>query len=234
MNAKTVEKVTTPARFQVAMLSWLAPGAEAALLRFRQEAAALWDRYDLRIERLLNCVGKGQLVGNNPHPVPQLLQVISFPSVAAFQAYTADPDYVRLAKDRDASMERITAVVGMPLDVSALQPTSASVPSQRLYGVAFVRFQPEGAAGLAEFNRLASGLFLRHGMHVELMFDVAKSVTPIGESLADFAPERVIVFYLDDPAALRAYATDPEYIELAPIRDRGLAAYDFFLGKVPA
>jgi hypothetical protein len=71
-------------------------------------------------------------------------------------------------------------------------------------------------------------------MHVELMCDVGKIVAPIGKPLAEFAPERVIVFYLDDPTALRGYATDPEYVELAPIRDQGLAAYDFFLGKVPA
>jgi uncharacterized protein (DUF1330 family) len=129
----------------------------------------------------------------------------------------------------------MTAILGTPLDVSALQPVSTSTPSDRLYGVAFARFHPpDGAARLNEFNQRAGNLFARHGMHVELMCDVGKIVAPIGKPLAEFAPERVIVFYLDDPTALRGYATDPEYVELAPIRDQGLAAYDFFLGKVPA
>jgi uncharacterized protein (DUF1330 family) len=234
MTNKTVHETATSERPLVAMLGWLAPGAEVALAQFRQEAAPLFAKYDLRVERVLAGVGKGQLVGSNPHEVPQLLQVISFPSMAAFQAYTSDPDYVRLARQRDAYVQRMAVVIGMPLDVSTLHPTSTSTLSQRLYGVAFLRFHPDGAAGLTEFNQRASGLFARHGMHVERMFDVAKTVAPIGEPLVCFAPERVIVFYLDDPAALRGYATDPEYVELAPIRDRGLAAYDFFLGKVPA
>jgi uncharacterized protein (DUF1330 family) len=234
MINETVQGTATPSRLQVLMLSWLAPGAEAALAQFRQEAAPLFAKYDLRVERVVAGIGKGQLVGNNPHEVPQLMQVISFPSVTAFKSYTCDPDYVRLSKPRDAHVQRMTAIMGMPLDVSALQPASSSTLSQRLYGVAFLRFHPNGSAGLTEFNQRASNLFARHGMHVELTFDVAKVATPIGEPLADFTPERAIVFYLDNPAALRAYATDPEYVELAPIRDRGLAAYDFFLGKVPA
>lgn len=232
MTKRTEQVTTTSGRLLVAMLGWLSEGAEAALSEFRREAAPLFVKYDLRVERMLAGVGKGQLVGTNQHEVPELMQVLSFPSIAAFQAYTSDPDYVRLAARRDKYLKRMTAAVGMPLDVSTLAPASASALSQRLYGMAFVRFLPDGASGLTEFNHRARGLFARHGMHVELMFDISKSVTPIGEPLVDFAPERAIVFYLDDPAALRGYATDPEYLELAPIRDRGLAAYDFFLGKV--
>jgi len=219
-------------RFLVATLCFPGPEADRAIARFQDQAAHLFAKHDLRIERTLTCTSKGQLTGENRHPLPQRIQVISFPSIAAFQAYTADPEYIRLANARDATIERLIAVVGPALDVAALGPTSDSVPSQRLYGVAFVRFLEGGATGLAEFNRRASGLFSRHGMHVEHMFDVARVAAPIGEALPDFSPERVIVFYLDDPSALKAYATDPEYLELAPLRDRGLASYDFFLGRV--
>jgi uncharacterized protein (DUF1330 family) len=234
LNAQTDPKTDTSPRFQVAMLCWLAPGAEATLAQFRKEASPLWDKYDLRTERVLNCTGKGQVVGENAYEAPQLIQVISLPSAAAFQAYLADPEYVHLAKQRDTAFLRLSAIVGMPMDVTALHPTSTQAATKRLYGIAFLRFQPDGAEGLAEFNRRAGDLFLRHGMHVELMFNVMKTVTPVGEALSDFAPQRVIVFFLDDATALRDYATDPEYIELAPIRDKGLLSYDFFLGKVKA
>jgi hypothetical protein len=38
------------------------------------------------------------------------------------------------------------------------------------------------------------------------------------------------VFFLDHAAAMKGYATDPEYAALAPLRDTGLESYDFFTG----
>ena len=189
MNSETATSTATSERIQVAMLAWLRPDAPAALARFRQEAAPLWQKYDLRVERTLTSVGKGQLVGTNPHEMPDTMQVISLPSLAAFQAYASDPDYLRLAQVRDAHLRRMTATIGTPLDVSSLRPSSVSDPLKRVYGVAFIRFKPGGADGFAEFNRRAAALFARHGMHIESMFDVVKTVTPVGESLPEFAPE---------------------------------------------
>jgi uncharacterized protein (DUF1330 family) len=215
----------------ITMLVWLKPDGASALTTFREHAAPLWDKYDLRVERVLSCTGKGQLVGENAYDVPDLIQIITLPSLEDFQQYAADPEYLRLAAARDAGVLRMTAVIGRALDVSALNPSSDSAIGTRQYAVAFARFRPEGASGLDEFNRRAIDLFTRHGMHVEVMANVLKTVTPVGAPLNDFAPERVVVFFLDEPAALRAYASDPEYKELAPIRDAGLRSYDFFLAR---
>lgn len=220
-------------RLYITMLLWLKPEGERTLNTFREAAASLWRQHDLRVERMLTGTGKGQLIGVNPHDVPDLLQVISMPSLDAFRAYTASPEYVRLAAARDQGIVRMVAVMGEPLDVSAVNPISASELAGRQYVVAFARFLPGGAEGMDEFNRRAHALYVRHGMHVEAMLQVAKTVTPIGAELAGFAPERVIVFFLDDAAALKGYATDPEYKELAPLRDAGLSSYDFFLARCP-
>lgn len=220
-------------RTAITMLVWLKPEGQHALARFREQAAPLWQRYDVRVERVLTGAGKGQLVGTNDYEVPEIMQVISVPSMASFQQYVADPEYQRLAAERDAGIARMVAVIGAPLDVSAFHPESSSETSARLYGLAFVRFLAGGAEGMLEFNRRAKGLFERHGMHIESMIDVAKTVTPVGSPLASFAPERVLVFFLDDPSAMKGYAADPEYKDLAPMRDRGLDRYDFFVGKVP-
>ena len=224
---------TETPRVHITMLVWLKPAGRAALAAFREGAAPLFSKYDVRIERMLAGTGKGQLVGMNAHDVPDVLQVFSVPSLEAFRAYTTDPEYVRLATMRDAGIRRMTAVIGRALAADP-SSTSSSVPSGRLYGMGFLRFAPDGAARLAAFNHQAQSLFSRHGMHIERAIEVDKTQTPVGEPLADFAPERVVVFFLDNAEALRGYASDPEYVELAPIRDRGLRAYDFFLGKVPA
>jgi len=220
-------------RLYIVMLVWLKPGGEQALNRFREQAAPLWREHDLRVERVLTGTGKGQLVGANPHQVLDLLQVVSVPSLEAFRAYTGSPEYVRLAAARDQGIARMVAVIGPALDVSAYNPVSRSEPAARQYGVAFARFLPGGADGMDEFNQKANALYVRHGMHVEAMVQVAKTMTPVGTELEDFAPERVVVFFLDDAAALKAYAADPEYKVLAPLRDLGLRSYDFFLARSP-
>jgi uncharacterized protein (DUF1330 family) len=221
-------------RIAVTMLLWLTPGGERALNTFREQAEPLWRKHDLRVERVLQGTAKGQLVGENPHDVPALIQVITLPSLDAFRAYVSDPEYVRLAAARDEGIARMVAVIGRPLDVSTLQPTSASAAGSRQYGVAFASFLADGEAGLDEFNRRASALYARHGMHVESMLKVLRVVTPVGEELVGFAPERVIVFFLDEASALGRYASDAEYRALAPIRDAGLRSYQFFLATVPA
>ena len=214
----------------ITMLVWPGPEGLAALKAFRERAQPLFAKYDVRVERALAATGKGQLVHTNPWDVPGVIQVFSVPSIEAFRAYLADPGYQALAKERDGVLVRIVAVIGKPIsDQSSASSTSAL--EARLYGVAFAKFKPGGGDGLLEFNRRAAPLFRRHGMHVEHLLETSTVVTPVGSPLTDFAPERVIVFFLDDAASLGAYASDPEYKALAPIRDVGLERYDFFTAK---
>lgn len=218
-------------RIIVTTLLWLKPGGSEALARFRDRAAPLWTKYDLRIERVLVGTGKGQLVGTNDHDVPDVIQLFSLPSREAFQSYVADPEVRRISAERDAGIARSVAMVGDTLDVSALRPESDSDTSGRQYVLALVRFLEGGAEAMVEFNTRARPLFARHGMHIEAMSNVKSTLTPVGDPLPDFAPERVVLFFLDSATALKAYASDPEYRELAPIRDKGLRSYDFFLAK---
>ena len=120
----------------------------------------------------------------------------------------------------------------MSITESAIATPGQGEPATRLYGVGLVRFKPGGEAGLDAFNRQAQPLFARHGMHVESMQQVMQVMTPVGMADA-LAPQRVVVFFLDDASRLPAYASDPEYRQLAPLRDNGLERYDFFLGTVP-
>lgn len=219
-------------RFTLTMLMALQPDGAAALAAFRQAAGPLLARHDVRIERVLRIHGKGQIVGSNDFEQPDLIQQISLPSPEAFKAYVADPEYLALAPARDAGLRRLSVCVGPSLDVSAIATPGQGEPATRLYGVGLVRFKPGGEAGLDAFNRQAQPLFARHGMHVESMQHVMQVMTPVGTS-SGLAPQRVVVFFLDDASCLPAYASDPEYRQLAPLRDNGLERYDFFLGTVP-
>lgn len=217
------------ARFVLTMLMGLQPEGAAALTSFRQSAGPLLARHDVRIERVLRIRGKGQIVGSNDFELPDLIQQISLPSREAFNAYLADPEYQALAPVRDAGLRRLSVCAGPAMDVSTIATPGRGIPTTRLYGVGFVRFRPGGEAGLDAFNREAQSLFARHGMHVESMQQVAQTMTPVGTG-DGLAPQRVVVFFLDEAAQLPVYAADPEYRRLAPLRDEGLERYDVFLG----
>lgn len=220
---------TNTPRFTMMMMLWLKPDGATALATFRQKAASLFEKYDLRVERLLKISGKGQIVGQNLYEAPHLVQIISFPTAAQFQAYASDPQYLALAQQRDEGLSRMTVMAGMAVDVSAIATPGQGQLADRLYGVGLVRFKPGGSEGLDAFNLQAQPLFARHGMHVESMLAVKQTLTPVGEA-DNMQPERVIVFFLDHAAAMKAYATDPQYAELSPLRDTGLQSYDFFTG----
>jgi uncharacterized protein (DUF1330 family) len=218
-------------RFTMTMLLWLKPDGAAALAAFRQQAAPLFETYGLRVERQLKISGKGQIVGDNPFETPHLAQTISFPSAAQFKAYVSDPQYLALAQQRDQGLHRMTVIAGTALDVSHISTPGQGPLEERLYGVGLVRFKPGGSQGLDAFNLRAQALFARHGMHVESMLEVQQTLTPVGNA-EGMQPQRVVVFFLDHPAAMKGYATDPEYAALAPLRDTGLETYDFFTGGV--
>ncbi len=217
-------------RFAMAVLITLKPDGATRLAQFRQQAAPLFAEYDLRVERLLKITAKGQVVGENRADQPDLVQLLSFPSAAHFKAYASDPRYLALAAQRDEGISRMIVLAGVPCDTAAIATPGAGEASTRLYGLGLIRFKAGGAARLDAFNLQAKALFARHGMHIEAMLDVQHVMTPIGAGAhADTA--RLVLFYLDDASALPGYVSDPEYRALAPLRDAGLEAYDFFLGS---
>lgn len=218
------------ARFVVIMLMTTKPDSAAGLTSFRTQAAPIFQDYDLRVERQLTVRAKGQIVGENRFALPEMIQVLSFPSAERFKAYLADPRYQALAPLRDAALASMTVLAGQSLDISRVHTPGLGPVASRLYGVGLVSFKPAGEAGLDTFNERAQALFKRHGMHVELMMRVQHGAQPVGEKDERMNPERVVVFFLDDASAMRGYLADPEYIALAPLRDEGLNTYDFFVG----
>lgn len=236
MSTTTQPKATIASaapRFTLAMFVWLKPNGAAVMAEFASQAASLFATYDLRVERRLSITGKSQVVGENRFESPDVIQLLSFPSVEAFKAYVTDPQYVELAKRRDDGIRRLTVMSGFPLDLEHLSTPGSGPAHTRLYGVGLARFLENGYIGMDAFNAQAQGLFARHGMHLESILSVGQVMTPIGEP-NDMDPQRIVVFFLDQAAALPGYASDPEYQALAPLRDDGLETYDLFLGVAPA
>lgn len=175
----------------------------------------------VHLVRRLEGTQAGALVGENPHPVPQRMEVLRGSRVALTQ-------YLRRLR-LDPGVERQVHLMGAPVDRTEFHPESDAPVQTRLYGVSLIQFHPGGAEALLAYTRKASGLLQRHGLHVEAMFDVDESVAARGDALP--AQDRVMVFYLDTPESFRAYLADPEYEELSAERERGFKAYDFFFAR---
>lgn len=216
--------------FMISMMIWLKPEGQKGLLEFKEKASPLFEKYGIKVERVISIKNKGQIIGQNLLETPHLIQIISVPSFEIFQKYLNDPEYLKLAPIRDQSTEKILVSMGPSIDVSNFNSMSDSKLTERLYGVGFVKFKENGRHGLMEFNARAVNVFKRHGMHVESMFDVRASKAAVGELPSAFLPELIVTFFLDSSESMKAYINDPEYQELAPLRDQGLLTYDFFVG----
>lgn len=215
----------------ITMMMWIKPDGEVKIKEFKEKAQELFHKYEIKVERSILITAKGQLIGENKIEKPSVIQIISVSSLENFKNYVADPEYKKLSAIRDEGLDRMVATVGTSIPTEDFNPHSDSLVSERLYVVAFTNFSYPSGDGILEFNQKASELFKKYGMHVESMSDVKNILYPLGEKIDPFNPQRTIVFFLDNAATMSSYINDPEYKELAPLRDRGLITYDFFIGK---
>lgn len=214
------------------MLVSVKAGAEEDFSIFSKKNAPLLRKYDIELFKALAIKVKGQLVGQNDVPQPDFISVFKIPSMPRFVEYMSDPEY-KEASDLRALCT--TSVIGyftneLPLPVT---PNLSSQLINRMYVVGLANFKEGDSDGIEEFNKQAiqKGLFEKHGMHIELQLQPFKVATVVGDAKVE-TPDRVQLFFVDNPENLKQYISDPLYKELSPIRDSTLLKYDFFGGSV--
>jgi len=201
---------------------------------FQEKAEDLFEKYDLRMEHALNIVKKGEIGEvKNSIEQPDRINVFSLPSMELFQKMAVDDEYQELAKIRDAGLRKFNATLGGLNEMSgALKIPSNTPVKDRMYALAFINFKENGKDGLIEFSKkgVESGLYEKYGMHLDEIIIPKMSKAIIGE--LDYEnPQMILTFYLDDIKKMPAYLDDPTYKEIAPLRDKGLESYYFFMGK---
>lgn len=200
------------------------------LREFQERAAPSFARHQLRVEKEIAVVGRGQ-IGPSPNLLeqPDLIQIATIPSSEAFQEYLADPDVRELAPIRASGLRKMTAHLGPSLDLAGIaQPAREGAT----HVAALVRFRDEAGLGsLVEFNRrgVESDLFPRHGIRVLHLAKSTKSIVAMGSPDGE-APQAFVHFAIEEPARMKEYLSDPEYLALAPLRDACLESYHFFQG----
>lgn len=83
------------------------PGHEAEFRQFETEAAHIMKKYGGRIERVIR-----PHASVPPGSSPYQVHVVSFPSMAQFEAYRKDGDLAKLAPLRQSAIARTEIIVG--------------------------------------------------------------------------------------------------------------------------
>lgn len=214
------------------MLVSIKSGQESVFADFAKQNAPLLQQYQIQPEKSIAVKMKGQIVGENEIPQPDFISVFSISSMEQFMAYMADERYVEISALRAQST---TSVIGYFTHEQNLpEPLVAtSPPAERLYMIGLANFNNKDVEGLDSFNNAAieSGLFNKHGMHIEKQLAPFKAVTVVGGANI-VVPDRIQIFFIDKAENFKAYVMDPLYKELSPLRDKTLTKYDFFAGGI--
>ncbi|RAW01533.1 hypothetical protein [Pseudochryseolinea flava] len=159
-----------------------------------------------------------------------MIQIFTAKNLISFQSYMADEEVQRLSNVRNQGLRKMTVSFGS--EISASEILSKSTDGA-LRGIALVKFKENlDHTAMLEFNRLGenSGLFSKYGIHAEAFVKVMKSMPAIG-ALDYKQPDLIALFGVDDASKMKAYLSDRQYLELAPIRDNTLDSYHFFMCK---
>jgi uncharacterized protein (DUF1330 family) len=95
----------------------------------------------------------------------------------------------------------------------------------RVYFTSFLYFNEDGQEKFQEFQKMSTDLFEKYDLHIEHALNILKK-GEIGEDKNTIEqPDRINIFSLPSMEAFQKMAADPEYQQLAKIRDAGLLKF---------
>lgn len=212
------------------MLVSIRPGQESVFAEFSRQNAPLLQQYQIQPIKSIAIKMKGQIVRANEIPQPDFIGIFNVSSMQQFMSYMSDSRYAEISKLRAQSTSSVIGYFAYEQDLPKLLDAT-SQPMDRLYMVGLANFKNKETEGLERFNKKAieSGLFNKHGMHVEYQLAPFKAATVVGDVNVR-VPDRIQIFFMDKPENFKEYVADPLYKELSPLRDQTLTGYDFFAG----
>jgi hypothetical protein len=212
------------------MLVSIKSGQEPVFAEFAKRNAPLLEQYHIKPIKSIAVKMKGQIVGVNEIPQPDFISIFNVSSMEQFMGYMADSRYEEISALRAQSTSSVIGYFAYEQELPEILD-AISQPLDRLYMVGLADFQNKDAEGLERFNKQAieSGLFNKHGMHIEYQLAPFKSAVVVGD-LNVSTPDRIQIFFIDKPENFKEYVSDPIYKELSPLRDKTLMKYDFFAG----
>ncbi len=206
-------------------------GGIQKLDEFQAKANPYFKKYGIEILHQYKPISKGQIGSiQNEIEQPDMIQIFTAESMTNFQSYMADDSVKKLAEIRNSGLRKMNVSFGTEKETTGIISQSAN---NAIHGIALVTFKDStGIDSLIEFNQKGqrNGLFAKYGIHSENFIKVMKSMPAIGE-LDYQQPELIVIFGVDDPSKMKDYISDTKYVALAPIREKALKTYHFFMCK---
>jgi uncharacterized protein (DUF1330 family) len=191
--AHTGHDLPTPRYYQVVFI-WMRDAPTFA--HYLELAAPVVGRYGGALERML----LPDLVVGDGMRKPDVVNVVSYDSAAAFAALDADPDFQQIVPLRSASIDMI-AIDGLPSGGLATEHDLAD----RIYLLELAQYGALGAEGYAALEAQVEPLMRPFGYHLE------RRIAPQAAPGMPFLPDVVKVAYFDDAAGLEGWHQDPAH-----------------------
>ena len=158
--------------------------------------------------------GVRSIIGDVPASV---FGFASFPSVQSVHDVFDSDAYQAIVADRDKALEAVNAYIVEDAPLTDLPEPDG------VYLVIAAAPNPEHMADLQAYQAGSGPIFAKHGARPVTQLPV--TAQPVGDTPAAF----VAVLEFDSAEAVEAVFADPDYQELVPARDRGLAALNVYV-----
>ena len=154
------------------------------------------------------------VIGDAPAAV---FGLATFPSADAITTMFDGDAYRALVPDRDKSLVSVNAYIVDDTPVTELPDPAGA------YLVVVAAPNPEAMPDLQAYQQASGPLFAKYGARPVAQLPV--SGRPVGDTPAAF----IAVLEFDSEADAIAVFDDPEYQEIVPLRDRGMASLNVYV-----
>ena len=221
-----------PGRMYFVTFIYYADDGEAKLKEYMNLAAPLWEKYKLGNVGVIKIGISRSVEGENNIEQPDEIRLNYAEDMALFEQFAQDSEVQKIDHLRTACFRRVNFVLGMEEDISGFKTYFETPVQDRLYVAQLIHFKEGGEEKVRNFVNKALPLFKRYGFHFDYWFKPVKKIDAIGDGSDMDMPDKVVIFHADDPAQLKPYNEDPEYLELAKERAEAVEHNKIFGGKL--
>lgn len=212
---------TEKEKIYVTALIYIKEGQEAKFEHYRSGAAAILEKYNARLERVI----KPTMLAKGDMSLPSEIHFAVFDSKESMDAVKADQEYQQIIEEY--RIPSVKELIIIPSKLSDFEFTREVGAKSKVYGIALLNYREGDKAKevFEEYHQQACALMPEFGTHFE------RFLIPVAVK-GDFKqPDEIHRFYFDSMEGLQHMGSDPRMLPLFPLRDQSLSHLNFIIGE---
>lgn len=208
-------------KIYVTALIYLKKDKEQLFSKYRSRAAAILEKYNARLEKVIQptMLAKGEMA------LPSEVHFAVFPDENSLAEINNDPEYEYIINNyRTPSVDSLVII---PSKLSGFEFIREIGDSSKTYGIALLNYNDSnnGESKFKSYHDQACAIMPEFGTHFE------RFLIPTGIKGNFKKPDEIHRFYFDSMEGLQQMGTDPRMLNLFPLRDESLSHLNFIIGK---